>query len=354
MSSSSPFMIYGATGYTGGLIVEEAVKKGLKPVVAGRNHEKVAAIASKYDLPSAVFSVDDQSRTEMALSGIKAVLSVAGPFAHTAEKLTGACIMQRVHYLDVTGEIDVFELCAGRHAEAGAAGITLMPGVGFDVVPSDCLAASVTKLVDDPVSIELAINAGGNPSRGTAKTMVESLGQGLKIRRGGKIVTQFAPLKKQFDLGDGLSDFIAVSWGDVSTAYHSTGVGDVTVYFPAVGPVKAMTAISRFAGPILRSKGLQNYLKKKIDQGSAGPSDDVRAAAGADLFCRVTDKGGKSATGILKTPNGYTLTAEAAVEATLSVLENAPEAGFSTPSKAFGADFVTTLSGCEMTLEKAG
>ena len=350
MSSDTKWMIYGATGYTGRLIAEKAIAAGETPTLAGRNAEKVRALADELALPWAAFSVDDTNATEAALKDHALVLSVAGPFSATADQMTAACIKTGTHYLDVTGEIAVFEMAAARSNEAGAAGVTLLPGVGFDVVPSDCLAAHTAARASAPTTLTIAIKGLGGPSRGTAKTAVEALGGGTMVRKGGEITSLRAgSLLRDFDLGSGPEPFMGVSWGDVSTAYHSTGISDIEVYFPAAGPIKAMTRMARLLGPLIGTGFVQNFLKKQIDKMPAGPTDDERERDSSLLLAEVTDSDGTLYRSTLATPNGYTLTADSAVKCALKALAGEAKPGFQTPSKAFGAAFINDIEGCELT-----
>lgn len=350
MTSADKWMIYGATGYTGGLIAKKAIELGQKPTLAGRNAETVSALASELNLPWAAFSVDNADAIEAALEGHTLVLSVAGPFSATADIMMNACIKTSTHYLDVTGEIDVFELAASLSAHAKKAGVTLLPGVGFDVVPSDCLAAHTAARAKAPISLAIAIKGLGGPSRGTAKTAVESLGSGTMARKGGIITPLRAgSLQRNFDTGSGEEPYLGVSWGDVSTAYHSTGIPDIEVYFPAEGPIKAMTTMSRFLGPVMGSGFVQSMLKKQIDKMPAGPTDAERLRDTSILLAEVTDSDGTLFKSLLSTPNGYTLTAESAVKSALNIIGGKGKPGFQTPSSAFGASFAFELSGCELT-----
>ncbi len=350
MTSAEKWMIYGATGYTGGLIAKKAIELGARPTIAGRNAEKVSTLAAELNLPWAAFSVDDSDAAEAALEDHSLVLSVAGPFSATANAVMNACIKTKTHYLDVTGEIAVFELAASMDDRAKEAGITLLPGVGFDVVPSDCLAAHTAARATAPTALALAIKALGDPSRGTAKTAVETLGSGTMVRRGGAITSMRAgSLKRSFDTGEGSEPYMGVSWGDVSTAFYSTNIPDIEVYFPAAGPIKAMTAMSRFLGPIMGSGFMQSVLKKQIDKMPAGPTGDARSREGSVLLAEVTDSDGTIIRSLLETPNGYSLTAESAVLSTLNILKGEGGPGFQTPSTAFGAKFGFGLTGCKIT-----
>lgn len=342
-------IIYGVTGYTGRLIAEEAKTQGLTPTLAGRNPEKVRAIAEELGLPWAAFSVDDHHAVATALKGKKALLSVAGPFSATAQQLMTAAIESHVHYLDVTGEIPVLEMAAKLGPSAKKAGITLLPGVGFDVVPSDCLAAHTASRSKNPVSLKLAIKGLGGPSRGTAKTVIEALGLGTAIRRSG-IIKHIRPgsLMRNFDFGNGAEEYIAVSWGDVSTAYHSTSIGDIEVFFPNRGPIRSMNKISRYLGPVMKMGWLQTCLKSQVDKQPAGPTSEERDEAGAELRAEVMDENGAKFISQLTTPNGYSLTAKTAVTSAVKVMEEAIESGFKTPSLAFGANYIREFEGCRL------
>ncbi|PCI64609.1 MAG: saccharopine dehydrogenase [Kordiimonadales bacterium] len=349
-AATNDWIIYGATGYTGRLITEMAVSRGLKPTLAGRNADKVKAIAAEFDLPWTAFSVDDPDAAAVALEGKKLLLSVAGPFSATADQMMNACIKAGAHYLDVTGEIDVFELAASKSKAAKKAGVTLLPGVGFDVVPSDCLAAHTAARSKNPVSLKLIINGLGNASRGTAKTGVESLGMGTAVRRGGKITSIKAGSNIQsFDFGNGAEEFIGVSWGDVSTAYHSTSIADIDVFFPNAGPIKTMIKMSRYLGPLMSMGFVKNFLKKQIDKMPPGPTEAERGKAGAVIRAEVTDESGAIFITHLETPNGYSLTADSAVSCAEKLLAGGIEHGFKTPSLAFGPSFINEVAGCKLT-----
>jgi saccharopine dehydrogenase (NAD+, L-lysine-forming) len=139
--AASGYLIYGANGYTGRLIARHAVECGQRPILAGRNAPAVEKIAGALGLDARAFDLGDPAAVDRGLAGLRAVLHCAGPFAHTSRPMVDGCLRNGVTYLDITGEVTVFEACAARDAEARLAGIMLMPGVGFDVVPSDCLAA---------------------------------------------------------------------------------------------------------------------------------------------------------------------------------------------------------------------
>ena len=139
--SAARLLIYGATGYTGELIAREAVRRGLHPVLAGRNEATVAALAQELGCDYRIASLDDPGALDRALQGATVTMHCAGPFAATSAPMVAACLRQRSHYLDITGEIDVLEAVHERDPAARQAGVVLCPATGFDVVPTDCIAA---------------------------------------------------------------------------------------------------------------------------------------------------------------------------------------------------------------------
>src|SRR5512139_2062415 len=131
------FLIYGSTGYTGNLIVQEAIRRGLKPILAARNLEKLGDQAAGLGLEWRAFPLSNTAALERAAADTGLVLLVAGPYVHTAAPVIAACLRTGAHYLDITGEQQVYEALRQHDAQAKAAGVMLGTGMGFDVVPSD-------------------------------------------------------------------------------------------------------------------------------------------------------------------------------------------------------------------------
>jgi len=348
------WMVYGANGYTGELIAEEAARRGMTPILAGRRERAVRPIAERLDLDCRVFTLDHPDELAAQLADVDALVLAAGPFSATSRPAVDACIASKTHYLDITGEIAVFEACRRRDAEAKAAGIAVIPGVGFDVVPSDCLAASLKQALPSATSLELAFAGDGSWSRGTAKTMVEGMGEGGAIREDGRI-RRVAPAwrSRKVPFRDRPRTCVSIPWGDVSTAYHSTGIPNIVVYMYMPQrmrkAVKAMTPLM----PMLSWKPLQNLIKAGIEHAITGPDEETRESGHSQLWGCVTDADGNTVEGTLVAPEGYKLTAMATVESVRRVLDGV-SAGALTPSMAFGAGFVTELEGCDLQIGSNG
>ncbi|MDQ3179499.1 MAG: saccharopine dehydrogenase NADP-binding domain-containing protein, partial [Acidobacteriota bacterium] len=273
---SKNFLIYGANGYTGELIVRYAVERGMKPILAGRNKAKIEELAKRFDLPFRVFGLDDTKKLDAALEETEFVLHCAGPFSITQQPMVEACLRTRRHYLDITGEIAVFETMARRDEKAKEAEIMIMPGVGFDVVPSDCLALHLKNRLPSATYLTLAFYGLGKISHGTQATITMNVEKGGAIRENGKITSVPAAWKtKEIDFGEVQKTGVTIPWGDVATAFYSTNIPNIEVYTILPEQNLRLLKLSRYLGWLLATKPVQNYLQKQISEG--GPNDAERS-----------------------------------------------------------------------------
>jgi len=334
------WMIYGASGYTGRLIAELAGARGRAPILAGRSVDKVRPLAEKLGLRWRAFGLERPDLRDVGL-----VLHCAGPFSQTSRQMVDACLAARAHYLDVTGEVEVFEAVLSRDAEAKARGIVLFPGTGFDVVPSDCLAALLKAKLPSATSLELAFATRGGSSPGTLKTALENAPKGGLVRRGGKLVrVPPAHLVREIPFADKPRTAMSIPWGDLATAYRSTGIPDITVYMAARPSAIRSARLSRFVAPLLGLAQVQAFMTARIERNVPGPDAGQRAAGSGQFWGKVTD--GKTSVEMTMTiGEGYTFTAEAALECAARVLEGKVQPGAWTPSLALGAGFAGTLPG---------
>lgn len=340
------FMIYGATGYTGKLVAKAAKEAGLKPLLAGRNEAKLKAMATPLEFEYRAFELENSAALDAALKQVDLVLHIAGPFSRTSKQMVDACLRTGRHYLDITGEIAVLAACAARDGDAKNKNIMIMPGVGFDVVPSDCLAAHMKKRLPDATELTLAIGGLEKMSRGTAKSSMESVGDPVKIRRGGKVISQWPPLRRMVDFGKGPVPAIAVGWGDVFTAYFSTGIPNITVYFESLPQLEQMAKLGNFTRRFLNLGFMQAILKFWADTQPEGPTDAERAAGVGILIGEAVNAKGEKRVSRLRVPEGYTLTAMTSLEIVRRVLAGDYKEGFMTPALAYGEGFITQYQNC--------
>lgn len=339
------FLLYGATGYTGELLAREAARRGLRPLLAGRNATAVAALANELELPWRAFALTDSPQLDAALREVSAVLHCAGPFVQTAAPMVAACLRTGRHYLDITGEIDVFETLARQDTEAQAAGIMLLPGVGFDVVPSDCLALHLKSRLPTARQLTLAFQGlGAGVSHGTQATMLLGAGAGGTVRRNGTLIPVPTAWKtRAIDFGTGPRLAVTIPWGDVSTAFYSTGIPNIEVFMAVPPSAAALMKASRYLGRVLSSRSVQAFLHRRIPVG--GPDATQRAQGRMQLYGEATDATGQQVVTRLIGPEGYTLTVLAALHITEKVLRGDWQPGFQTPAKCYGAGLVLELPG---------
>ena len=343
----SNFLIYGSYGYTGQLIVDEALKNGLRPILAGRNEKLLRTQAQIHNLDCRAFALNETEKLDSALLEVDAVLHCAGPFVHTYGQMAEACLRTQRHYVDISGEIPGFEVLAAMDKLAKEADIMLLPGGGFDVVPSDCLAAHLKQRLPAATHLRLFVRGiGAGVSRGTAKSAVENMHRQGMIRRDKRLV-QVPPAwnVREQDFGRGYTKVVSVGWGDVSTAYHSTGIPNIETYFAFSESVMNLMRFMRVMGPWLYNRPVKGILKSLVNVFVKGPEAEKRKRATAIFIGEATNQSGGRVVTKLTTPEGYTCTALTTVEIMKRILKGDFKTGFQTPSMAYGANFITEFRG---------
>jgi short subunit dehydrogenase-like uncharacterized protein len=341
------WMIYGATGYTGELIAREAKQRGLRPVLAGRSAEKLRPLADELGLEVRAFALDQPEDMDRNLHGIGLVLNCAGPFSRTGAPMIEACLRNKAHYLDITGEIPVFEHARAQDHRAQEAGVVLSPGVGFDVIPTDCVAHVLRDALPDATHLALGFDAAKSVSPGTAKTTVESAGDGGKVRRDGRLLT--VPLghaRRRIDFGDGAKQAMAIPWGDLATAYYTTGIPNIEVYVPAPVTFIALMRSANLIRPVLRLNSVQEALHRIVEWRVHGPDAEARDRTPTYVWGEVRNAAGETRTARIKTANTYSLTVTGALAVVQHLLQDrVVEGGSYTPARLVGPELVERLPG---------
>ena len=350
---STNWLIYGATGYTARRIAKEAVARGLKPILAGRS-EAVGELAKSLGLSYRIFSLDNLEAVKAGLKDVALVLSCAGPFSETIHLMLEACFALGVHYLDITGEIDVFEWAQTQSEKAVSSGSVVIPGVGFDVVPSDCLAASLAKALPGATTLELAFASDSLAcGPGTLKTVVKIFPQGGKVRRDGKIVSDgLGGRTREIPFSHRKLWAVSIPGGDISTAYHSTKIPNITVF--TVVPKKMMVlmkAMNPFRS-VFRINAVQKLAEKGIERFVKGPDEKTLIDKKIYLWGEVSDSKNHQKRGVLECSEGYVLTADCALKSVERVLAGKVKPGVWTPSQAFGASFIEEISGSRLQIQQ--
>ncbi|WP_298482365.1 trans-acting enoyl reductase family protein [uncultured Chloroflexus sp.] len=339
------WIIYGANGYTGELIARAAVAAGLRPRLAGRNAAAIRTLANTLGLPFTICRLEDREGLHQALQGAQVVLHCAGPFQETSAPMVEACLQTGVHYLDITGEISVFEAAAKQDAAARRTGVMLMPGVGFDVVPSDCLAAHLARRLPEATSLALAFRTFGSISRGTAITMLTMTTRGCERRNGQLIITPPLHEVRMFDFGRGPQPCVSIPWGDVATAYYTTGIPNIKTFVAIPRRAQRWFSLARQLLPIVQLPTIRAGLRHLLARTLHGPDATTRATGRSIIVGEVTDTTGRCATSRLTCPEGYTLTVQTALLIVQRVLNGHTTAGFHTPAGLYGPDLICEVPG---------
>lgn len=344
---SYSFLLYGSYGYTGELIADLAVQRGLRPLLAGRDAARLRSQAERLELDYRVMTLEDRPALEAALKEAELVLHIAGPYHRTSRLMAEACLHTQRHYLDITGELVVFEYLAGLDEQAKNSGVVLLPGVGFDIVPSDCLALYLKQRLPGAQHLMLATRSlGSGVSQGTALTVVESMHHGGAIRERGQLVKQpYATRTRQVDFGRGPRTVALFPLPDLTTAYHSTGIANIEtyVYLPPA-QLRLVRLLRRFTG-VASLAPVQRLLRRWIKARPAGPSPEARQSGKCLVWAEVSDGQGQCLAARLITPEAYQLTAQTALRAAEKILAGMTQPGFQTPARLFGADFILEFDG---------
>ena len=343
---SSACLLYGATGFVGEPTARLAIEYGVQTIIAGRDAAKIEKLAAELGVECRVFDLHDPQKIEQALKDVAVVLHCAGPYIHTSKPMVEACLRTGTHYLDLTGEIPVYEALAARDAEAKARGIMLLPGVGFDVVPTDCLALHLKQRLPSATHLTLAFKGegpGGLPP-GTQRTVIEMIHYGNRVRRNGRLeIPEQATTTRLIDFGQGPVQVNRITWGDVFTAYYSTGIPNIEVYTVFPKALRKIMAAFDYVRPLFKLAVIRNLLKLMV---RPGPTAEARARSIMHVWSEVEDDQGRKVASRLHGPEaGVVLTARAALAAVRKVLANKAPPVFQTPALAYGADFVLECEG---------
>ncbi|MBY0477602.1 MAG: saccharopine dehydrogenase NADP-binding domain-containing protein [Chitinophagaceae bacterium] len=342
-------LLYGANGYTGQLIARYAKDYQLTPVLAGRNELAIQQLATSLNLPYVVFSLDDATIIQEHLQEVQLVIHCAGPFSHTAKQMVEACIATNTHYIDINGDISVFEKIKTYHAAAEKAGIMLMPGAGFDVIPTDCTALHLKQQLPDATHLQLAfISYGGQTSHGTATTMAARAGEKAVIRENGKLVKKPLGFKGMWITVNGKQRFVmSLPWGDISTAFHTTGILNIEVFTGMKPAVYRLLKFQFLFNWLLRTTAVRKWIQQKIEARPAGPTDEQRAKSTTVIWGKIKNAAGKEVTHQFTCADGYTVTAWGSLLIAQKILAGNFKKGYQTPAGCYGAAFIHELPGTQ-------
>lgn len=357
---SRPWVIYGAYGFTGSVVVDRAVAAGMRPLLAGVDRSRLSAQANYYRLPWKECPLEKPLELDELLNDAAAVLNCAGPFARSAEPLVESCLRTGTHYLDIAGEPQVFEMLAERDSRAQQAGVMVLPGVGLDIVPSDYLASYLKKRLPTATRLVLGFNGLQRASRGAINTLVDTILQyptAPGLNGGPRVPVRFRTAK--LDFGEGPQRAIRVPWGDIVSARHATGIPQVEVYLALPAGARFYLRGCKALGPLARLKlvrtllsgagappRVENELWSRAVRGEE-PAIRHGSAQRTVIYGEVSNERGGVARALFRGPDSYTILTEAALAAVARVLDGQWVSGFHTPTRVYGCELVDALSGAE-------
>lgn len=339
-------LIYGATGYTGRLIAEHARHVESPPVIAGRSAHRVQALAAELGLEGRAIAFDQSKALDDAISDIGVLINAASPFAKTAPALIESCLRTGTHYLDVTGELDVFQDAFRYDELANKRGIMIMPGVGLGIVASDCLAMHVAAGVPNAKYLRIGLLPPVSLSQGSIRTAFGLSVSQVSIRRNGRLISVPAGrFQRDFDYGDGKRESIAVSWADVFTAYYSTGIRNIEAYFETGFASRMVYHLGSAVADALRQAPVERWPGAAARTLFQSPSEQLRKKDRCVIVAEAEDSWRRRSCARLETPDGYSFTAQSATAIAERVRCGDFLPGFQTPGKLYGADFVLSMEG---------
>ena len=349
---SKKFLLYGANGYTGVLIAKLAATYNLQPILAGRTEANIKPLADELQLSYHIVDLADAEQLKKILSEVKLVLHCAGPFSATAKQMIDACLETSVHYIDINGDISVFEMLKKYDTAAKEKNIMVMPGVGFDVVPTDCISLQLKNKMPDATHLKLAFaSVGGGLSHGTATTMAGKIGEGGAVRENGKITRKPLGQKGMWvDFIEKKLFVMSIPWGDISTAHFTTGIPNIETYTGIAPKVYRILKLQWAFNWLLRTNFIRNIIKKKINAKPAGPSDEQRQNSKSFVWGEVCNAAGDTMQAGISCLDGYTLTAHSSLLITKKILEGNFKTGYQTPAAVYGEELIMELPGTKKLL----
>lgn len=319
-------LVYGATGYTGKLFIRYAQQAQLPIVIAGRSSE-VAKVAQEFGCAYKIFSIADVPTIAQNLAEIKLVVNLAGAFVNTNQNIIKACIQTQTHYIDIAGEYPEFETAYQFNNAAQEAGMMVMAGAGFGVVPTDIAANLAQQRLPDAQKLVIGFATEGGASQGTLKTVLKDIHKAGIIRQNGKAETAQPAFQMIQRKATGKTfELVYNPWrADLFTTYLSTNIPNIETYsaFPSI-------VVSFMKGKLLWLRDfLLNYVVNWLP---LGPSDKELKAGKTYVWATASNTSGQEATVQIIGTEAYLFTTQTLLGISKRILQNDYKVGFQTPN----------------------
>jgi short subunit dehydrogenase-like uncharacterized protein len=342
-SRTNHWMLYGAYGVTGRLIVNEALRRGHRPILAGRDAAKLRELQRITGLSTAYLPLDRGSELRTALSNVRCVILAAGPYETTGPAMRAACLDAHCSYLDINADVDDFRDALACDEPARAAGVAIIPGAGYGVVFAESLAAQVMRRMPDATSLRLSLaTENEGRSRGATLSVAAALTRGgLEVRDGElrKRPMAFSTWRAGYPTRP-VTSFAAVPRAELLAVHRSTAVPNIITGIPMS---RVGAAFVRTAGPWI-GKVIARMAARPSNRVAPRSSDAAIAALRSYIWAEVSNDAGQTLSAVLETGEGYRSAAAVAVRAVEALLKASP-IGTLTPVQAFGADLALDVPG---------
>ena len=334
------WLIYGANGYTGRILVEQAAKQGHKPVIAGRSPEKIKPLAEQYDLPYSILDLHDINALSEKVADFKLISNFAGPFPLTARPIAEACLENGINYIDVSGDLNTIQYIFDLNEKARAKSIVMIPAAGFITYATECLAHYIAEQIDETKFIELGVYIIGGTSRGTAISTVDSIKDGCLIRKDHQLIpVKFGKDTKKIPFPDGRKPAWAVPLAELLTVHKALTIPDIKVFNVMPHFLHLLRLIAPLIQKTMKIEVFKRIAKKIAAKQPEGPTREQNLNTKSYLWARAGDKIGNEKQAWLETPEAYYFTALLNIRFA-EVILGSDLKGSITPSEAFGKDLI--------------
>jgi short subunit dehydrogenase-like uncharacterized protein len=339
-------VLYGASGYTGRLVAGELHRRGVEHMLSGRDLAKLEPVGAEHGTPVRAVALDDETGLRDLLGDAAAVINCAGPFTLAGDALVRAAIDSGTHYADSTGEQGFVQMVFERHgAAAERAGVALLPSIGFDFLPGDCIARLAAEGHEPLEEVVVAYDVEGfGMSRGTLRSAMEAMQSGGVVYDGGDWRPAPAGVfRASFDFPEpiGRQTMSRYPSAEVITVPRHTQTQRVVSMLTArtVVPIPVVSELTPYLQPGLEL-AMRTPLRALLQQGVGllpeGPPEDERRATAWTIVADAHGEDGRTSRTVARGVDVYGITA--VILAHAATLLSAPDfdrAGALGPAAAF-------------------
>ncbi|MCB0973830.1 MAG: saccharopine dehydrogenase NADP-binding domain-containing protein [Actinobacteria bacterium] len=354
----SRIFVFGATGYTGDLTARSLITRGMRPILVGRNQQRLDALARELGkvtgtgaLDTATADATDPASIRQLLEPGDVLISTVGPFLKFGRPAVQAAAEVGTHYLDSTGEgpfiREVFEKWGPIAKRNGSA---LLTAFGYDFVPGALAGAlALESAGNQATGLDIAyFSPGFTPSGGSQASVVRvALDESFSFSEGRIQPQRPGKHTKRFDI-DGTTNLgasvPAAEHFGLPQTYPQLREINVLLGFPQ-SAARFLAFGSRLVGPLGKigvvNRGITSLADRAAKGSTGGPDATERAKATTVVFADARS-GDRQLTRIeLRGPNPYEVTGDLLAWGAMQIdAGGLKDTGALGPISAFGLDAI--------------